>query len=216
MNLSTTALRAFVATAALALASAASADIQFRVQLDTSSLVSNPSGPFTLDFQLNDGSGLGDANNWASISNLTFGGGSASSGTVWTMGGASGDLGSSVALVDSDPLLNDFTQGFTPGSWLSFDVSLSTNVDAGLTPDEFSFAILDSNFFNLPTTSLGTDTFVQVAIDSANPSVLTAASLDGAIPAPSVTPVPEASTYGIMGAALLGLAALKRRCRAAV
>lgn len=215
MKLSTFALRAFAATAALALASAASADLQFRVQLDTSSLISNPSGPFTLDFQLNDGSGLGDANNWATISNISFGGGSATSGTDFTIGGASGNLGSSVALIDSNSLLNDFTQGFTPGSWLSFDVSLSTNVDDGVTPDEFSFAILDNNFFNLPTTSLGTDTFVQVALDSANPTVLTAASLDGAIPAPSVTPVPEASTYGLMGAAALGLLALKRRRRAA-
>lgn len=215
MNLSTTALRAFAATAALALASVASAQIQFNVQLDTSSLVSNPSGPFTLDFQLNDGSGTGDANSWATISNITFGGGSASAGTAWTIGGASGDLGSSVTLNDSDPLLNDFTQGFTPGSWLSFTVSLSTNVDAGGTPDEFSFAILDGNFFNLPTASLGSDTFVQVAIDSANPSILTAASLDGTIPSPTVTPVPEASTYGLMGAALLGLVALKRRRTAA-
>ncbi|HEY9155983.1 MAG TPA: NF038129 family PEP-CTERM protein [Opitutaceae bacterium] len=210
MNLSTTALRAFTATAALALASVASADIQFRVQLDTSSLISNPSGPFSLDFQLNDGSGWGDANNWATISNLTFGGGSPT-GSASTMGGAWGDLGSSVALVDSDPLLNDFTQGFTPGSWLSFDVHLSTNVDSGGTPDEFSFAILDGNFFNLPTNSLGTDTFVQVALDSANPTILIASSVDGAIAAPTVTPVPEASTYGLMGAALLGLVALKRR-----
>ena len=214
MKLSPLALRAFAATAALALASVASADIQFRVKLNTSSLTAKPSGPFTLGFQLNDGSGTGDANNWATISNISFGGGSATGGTAFGIGGASGDLGSSVALIDSDPLLNDFTQGFTPGSWLSFDVSLSTHVDSGFTPDEFSFAILDNNFFNLPTTSLGTDTFVQVAIDSANPTVLTAASLDGAISAPSVTPVPEASTYGMVGAALLGLVALKRRRRA--
>jgi len=216
MNISSTALRALAVTAALALASVASAQIQFQVQLDTSSLIGNPSGPFTLDFQLNDGSGWGDANNWATISDISFGGGSASTGTVWTSGGAWGDLGSSVTLNDSDPLLNDFTQGFTPGSWLSFTVSLSTQVDAGGTPDEFSFAILDNNFFNLPTTSLGTDTFVQVALDSGSPMILTASSLDGSIGAPTVTPVPEASTYGLMGAALLGLVAFKRRRRAAV
>jgi MYXO-CTERM domain-containing protein len=213
MKLSTLALRALAATAALALASAASADLQFRVQLDTSSLISNPSGPFTLDFQLNDGSGTGDANNWATISNFRFGGGSATSGTVFTLGGASGDLGSSVRLIDSSSLFNDFEQGFTPGSWLSFDVSLSTNIE-NPTPDEFAFAILDGSFFNLPTTSAGSDTFVQIALDSANPDVLTAASLDGAIPAPSVTPIPEASTYGFLGVALLGLVALKRRRRA--
>lgn len=216
MNMSSlNALRALAIAGALALASAAQAQIQFQVQLDTSSLITNPAGPFTLDFQLNDGSGTGDANNWATISDFKFGGGSATSGSVWTTGGASGDLGSSVTLNDSDPLFNDFTQGFTPGSWLSFTVSLSTQVDAGGTPDEFSFAILDGNFFNLPTTSLGTDTFVQVAIDSGAPTILTASSLDGAIPSPTVTPVPEASTYGLVGAALLGLVALKRRRRTA-
>ncbi len=205
-----TAFRALAIAAALALGSFAEAQIQFQVNVDTSSLVGNPAGPYSLDFQLNDGSGWGDASNWATVSDIKFGGGSAT-GSANTFGGAWGDLSSSVNLHDSDPLVNEFYQGFTAGSWLSFTVSLSTQVESGPTPDEFSFAILDGSLFNIATQALGTDAFVQVNIDSQNPSILSYGSADLTIPAPTVTPVPEASTYGICGAALLGLVAFKRR-----
>jgi len=204
------ALRVLAVAAALVLGSAAEAQIAFQVQLNTSSLVGNPAGPYSLDFQLNDGSGWGDGNNFASISNIRFGGGTAW-GTGTTTGGASGDLASTVTLHDTSSLLNEFYQSFTPGSWLSFTVSLTTHTDAGPTPDKFSFAILDGNLFNIATKSLGTDAFIEVNIDGAKPTVLAYGSADGLIAAPSVTPVPEASTYGICGVALLGLVAVKRR-----
>jgi len=188
------------------------AQIAYQVWVDTHSLIANPAAPFSLDFQLNDGSGFGDSNNWATISNIQFGGGSVF-GSATTTGNATGSLGSSVALTDTDPLLNEFYQGFTPGSWLSFKVTLSTNVDSSVTPDVFSFSVLDSNLFNLPTTAFGTDAFLEVNIDSATPTIATYASADGSIPAPLATAVPEASTYGIWAAWLAVMAAIVRRRR---
>lgn len=203
------ALRALSVVAALALASLAQAQLQFQVQLNTSSLVANPTGPFSLDFQLNDGSVWGDANNWATLSNFQFGGGSAW-GSATAIGGAMGNLGSTVTLNDSNAY-NELYQSFTPGSWLSFTVSLTNWADAGPTPDKFSFAILDSSLMNLPTKSLGSDTFLEVNLTGANPTLLTYGSVDGLIAAPTVTPVPEASTYGIWAAALLGVLAFRQR-----
>jgi len=59
-------------------------------------------------------------------------------------GGVSGDLTNGVALVDS-AFLNIFASSFTPGSLLSFDFALTTNVDAGATPDQFSLVLLQAD-----------------------------------------------------------------------
>jgi hypothetical protein len=88
---------------------------------------------------------------------------------------------------------------------------MSTHVDSGVTPDVFSFAILDNNLFNLPTTSFGTDTFLEVNIDSATPTIATFASADGGIAAPMAMAVPEASTYGICAAGLAFMVGIIRR-----
>jgi len=204
-----TVLRALALLGALAVATVSKAQLQLHVAVDTSSLVGNPGGPYSLDFQLNDGSGWGDSNNTAALSNFQFGTGTAV-GSGSTFGGTGGDLSSNVWLTDSNSLLNDFYQGFTPGSWLSFDLTLTTNVDGGGTPDLFSFAILDGALMNLPTKSLGSDTFMEINLDSASPSVATFASLDGLITI-TATPVPEASTYGLGAAALLAMMGLSRR-----
>jgi hypothetical protein len=205
-------LRALAAMAGLALATAASAQLSIRVQLDTSSLIAAPAGPFSLDFQLVDGSGVGNANNWVNISNLQFGGGAAA-GAGNTAGGAFGDLSSSIVLTDTD-FFNEFYQEFTPGSWLAFDLTFSTNSD-GVTPDRFSFAILDSNLFNLPTQSGGDDVLLAIDLTGQGPEVTTYGSLDFAISAPVAVPVPEPSTYALASAfGLLGLTALRRLRRA--
>lgn len=145
----------------------ARAGIVFNVTLDTAPLVGHPSGPFQIDFQFNDGDGV--ANNSAVIDQFAFGGGSAT-GNPATTGGASGSLSTQVNLADSS-FFNDFIEGFTPGSTLSFRVNLSTNF-AGGTPDQFSFAILDSNGFEIPTSDpLFTNTLIRIDLDSANPTV---------------------------------------------
>lgn len=202
-----TTFRALALMAALLATVAAKADTSFSVSLDTSTLIGNPAGPYSLDFQLNDGSGFGDGNNWASVSNFQFGGGSAS-GSPTLIGGASGSLSSSVALTDTDPLFNEFYQAFIPGAWLSFSVHLSTNFLIGGTPDLFSFAILDGNLMNLPTQSVGTDSFLSVGIDSATPTVTAAASADQSIGAPRV---PETMNCGLWAGGLMMLGVIVRR-----
>lgn len=128
----------------------------FNITLNSSALVGNPTGPFSLDFQLADGSGTGDGNNTVTISDFNFHGGS------WT--------GPSVVTMTDNSFFSEATYQFVPGGVLSFDVSMTTAVDAGGTPDEFSFDILDNSLSEIPTVGLG-DAMVAVAIDSANPTV---------------------------------------------
>jgi len=200
---------AAIAAVVFGSSSLARAQIAFNVSVDTSALSGSMASPLYLDFQLNDGAGWGDANNTAVISNFKFGGGTAVAPAV-TSGGATGTLGSWVTLTDS-AAFNEFYQGFSPGAWLTFTVSLTNRVDPGVTPDLFGFAILDHTLSNLPTTALGTDLFLQVNIDRADPAIWTFGSADGLVPAPQVVPVPEPSTYGVLAGAGLLVACIYRR-----
>jgi len=172
------------------------AGIVFNVTLDTSPLNGHPAGPFALDFQLTDGSGGGDGNNTAVVKNFNFHGGS------WS-GPAS------VSLTDN-AFWVDFSQGFTAGTSLSFTVSLTTSVDAGGTPDRFSFALLDASGGEIPTVGIANE-FLGVDLSSPNPTIESYYSdgslTDIVIGAPGVTVVPEPqSTLGV--ALLCGLGAL--------
>src|SRR6266478_5021878 len=161
---------AILATVVLALAMATSQRpahaglISGSVSLDTSSL----SGPFELDFILSDGSGTGDANNTVTLSNFLFGAGGAAGvvDSLLSTGGVSGDLTSSVSIVDS-AFLNIFASSFTAGSLLSFDFGLTTNVDPGTTPDQFSLALLqaDGSVVNTADPS-GANSLLTVNLDS--------------------------------------------------
>lgn len=187
---------------AAALAVAAQATL---VTLNTSSLAG---GTYYVDFQLNDGNGVGDGNNTASISNFKFGGGAAT-GDIGAFGGVTGDLFTGVGLTDTDPF-NEFYQSFTAGSFLSFNLVLSASFN-GLVPDLFSFAILDASLMNLATYSLGSDQFLEVELNGTGLAYQTYAGVDG-VPAPGV---PEAgSTALLASAALLGLAGFRRRLAA--
>ena len=108
------ALAALTALALVIPAVTASAGLIYHATVDTSSLVGDPLAPFSLYFQFNDGEGTGDANNTITLSNFTYGGGSAT-GTAFATGGASGDLSLGISIVDSSAF-NDIYQGFTPGS----------------------------------------------------------------------------------------------------
>ena len=184
----------------------------YGISMNTSPLIGHSAGPFSLEFQLNDGIGIGDANNTAVLSNFMFGGGSAS-GSPSLTGGASGNLSSTITLTDSS-FFNQFIQGFTPGNTLSFQLSLTTNVDSGGTPDQFSFAVLDHTGTEIPTLAGSFfDVFVQIDIDSANPLVHTFASDTARSPAggggsiniaaPQVTTaVPEPGTLVLLASGL--------------
>jgi PEP-CTERM motif len=206
--------------ALLTLPASLQAGIIYSVSLNTAPLVGHPAGPFYLAFQLADGSGTGDGNNAAIVSNLLFGGGAAS-GSPILFGSAFGDLSSTVVLTDSS-FPNYFAQAFTPGSSVAFFLDLTTNPDAGI-PDEFTVAILDNTLTPIPTTA-GTffDVFVQIDIDSSNPSVTTYPSDTGRLPngggqaidlgtASVQLAAPEPGTLVLLGTALLGLCLLRSR-----
>ncbi len=171
----------------------------FNVSLDTTALILSPSGPFSLDFQFIDGSGTGDANNTATISNFNFHGGS------WS-GPAS------VSLTDSS-FFTEFSQAFAAGVALSFNVSLTTAVDAGPTPDRFTFALLDKDGFEVPTLGFAEE-FLGVDLSSADPTIETYGSDTSRTPldiaAPTTAPIPEPPS-ALLAALLCGGSAVGLR-----
>lgn len=190
-------------------ASPSQANITFHVDINTSQLVGNPNAPFAVDFQLNSGNTLN--NNSAFINNFTFGGGGAPFGLANTVGGASGSLPLFISLTDS-AAFNELFQSFTAGGTFGFDVSLTTNVDAGQTPDAFTFSFLDRTFSTIPTTGLG-DALLLVNINNSMPTVQTFRGT-GAFDrvTVSVSAVPDTgSTIVLLGIAALGLTAFSRK-----
>ncbi|HTS21714.1 MAG TPA: NF038129 family PEP-CTERM protein [Casimicrobiaceae bacterium] len=157
------------------------------VSLDTSALA----GTYEIAFVFTDGSGAGDANNTVTLSDFLFGAGG-SPGTVdasLSAGGVGGDLASGASLIDS-AFLNIFASSFTPGSVLSFDFALTTNVDPGGTPDQLSMVLLGGDGTPVASTDpSGADSLLTVDIDSTDPVFATFAS--DLTPAPIVT---EATT----------------------
>ena len=187
----------------------------YTVFVNTAGMAGSPSAPFSLDFQLTDGSGSGDGNNAATISGFAFGGGGPSGG-AFTTSGVGGDLSSAVSLTDSAPFQfpYEFYQAFAPGATLSFNVALTGNTDAGATPDGFSFAILDNNLLNLPTTGIG-DSLVQINLGAA-PQVTIGQGTGPQGVSVSVVAAPEPSAAGLAALGLIGgLAAIYIRGRKA-
>jgi hypothetical protein len=203
------------------LARPATASLVYRVSLDTSGLVGHPAGPFAIDFQLLDGAGTGDASTTVVVSDFQFGGG-APVGTPALFGDAAGSLAGRVALTDS-AFLNTFTQAFQPGSRLGFQVEIAGGSRDPLTPDGFSFAILDATGAELPT--LGPfDAFLTIDLGLGGASESAFASDPGRAPAgggpplslvaPAVTAsvIPEPSTLTLLGSAgAIALARARRR-----
>lgn len=144
--------------------------------LDTSGLIGSIFVPYVLDFRLTDGKGTGDANNTVTVTNFAGTGGI---GNVLTrVGGVTGDLTSSLKLVDSSAT-NEFQQEFLPLAQLKFTLTITGNPDSGAVPDNFSLFILDtvrgahtvvpSKGFDV----VGTNAFIYANLDSSTPTVQT-------------------------------------------
>ena len=85
---------AFLLVIAL-LPNTAVADYVSTFTFNTTPLIGHPAGPFSLDFQFNDGSFPNDSNNSASVTLLNLGGGqTVGSGT--SVGGVTGDFSAAV------------------------------------------------------------------------------------------------------------------------
>lgn len=191
----------------LQFASPSYASLDFHVDVNTGVLIGNTNGPFSLDFQLNGG---GPNANTSTISNFTFGhGGSGTAGSENYFGNSAGSLGASVLLTSGTLPFNEFFQGFTAGSMLGFDVSLTTGVN--VTPDAFSFAILDANAFNITTNGLG-DSLLLVNLDGASPALLAFAGTGG-YAGVTVTAIPEPDILLLVLTSLVGLHLIRRRQR---
>jgi hypothetical protein len=179
--------------------------VSVNVSVSTSSLASSPQAEII--FVLTDGSGLGDANNTAALSNFAFGAGG-SAGAVDagnTSGGATGDLTSGASLTDS-VFTNTFAAFFTAGTKLSFVLNLTTNIDAGATPDQFSFLILDPSGNPIPSNDpTGFDNLVSINLDSATPTIQSYSGLVKVTPV-ETSPTPEPSSALLLGLGLLVLA----------
>ena len=183
--------------------------LSFEVDINTSPLLNNLNGPFSLDFQLNPGTGA--ATNTVNLTNFAFTAGSAT-GSPSLSGNATGSLGSSVSLSDASDTFSEFYQGFAATTThISFDASVTENVDP-TTPDAFVMAILDKNLFNIPTTGLG-DSLLLLNINASNLSLANVQTFSSTSPdaGATVTASPEPGTLG-MGLAA-GLIALGWRAR---
>jgi len=182
--------------------------ISLNVSIDTSGLPTSPGSE--IFFIFTDGSGTGDANNTATLTTFALGGGSVGAVDLSnTFGGASGDISSTVSLTDSS-FTNVFAETFSAGSSLSFFLSLTTNVDAGGTPDQFSISIVDPSGNFLSPSDPITGNLLAINLDSANPSVSTLSSLVN-ISTPGPVSTPEPATILLLTAGLAAIAPLLKR-----
>jgi len=148
--------KAFVCSmgvALLGLAQTAHADAVYDVFLDVSSLLGSAAGPFSLDFQLNAGSGA--AVNTITLYDFSFtSGGAIGSPTVYS-GSPTGSLSGSIVMTGSSTT-NPFTeiaQQFSAGTTgIHFKVDSTTNL-TGTTPAAFIVSLDDNSTFQIPTTA---------------------------------------------------------------
>jgi hypothetical protein len=182
-------------------APAARADVIGKITLDTSALVGEI---VEVVLVLTDGSGIDDANNVVKASGFTFGtGGSAGAvDSTITTGGASGGLVTGISLVDGS-FLNVFAAFFTAGSLLSFDFEATTGADIGLTPDQFSFLLLNVDGRPIATSDPSGANLLFVGDFGATSPVFTAFASEF-IPAPVFTPalLAEPSSISLLALAL--------------
>lgn len=199
-----------------------------KVTLNTTPLLGHPAGPFSVFFEFIDGNGIGDANNAISISNVSFGGGSALGGT-FAFGGASGSLESGVTITDNS-FLSVFSERFAPGLEFSFFLSFSANDDEGGIPDRFTFFLLDDSGVPIPTIAPVGDYFLGADLGAAGP-VIDAWGSDPSralsvgnpvsigppsitlVSSPPVTATPEPATVFLVASGFVAIAVSKRRGR---
>jgi hypothetical protein len=145
-----------LAACALGAGHAAQAGTQ-HVSITTGAL--NGLGTYYVEFTLTDGSGLGNGNSFAGVSNFSINGGVLGAVLPPTLGDVSGALGgaNTLGLADTNAGtggLADFAQGFTINSatgTITFDLTLAGAGVEPVTPDAFTFQLLDGSFTPIAT-----------------------------------------------------------------
>jgi hypothetical protein len=183
----------------------------FFVTFDTSPLVGNASGPFSLDFQLLDGSLLGDANNTAMVGSFAFLPAGGPSGPPTTLGDATGDIAAGIALRDTFPI-NELSQPVDLGDRLAFALTMTANEDTGGIPDLFSFAILDNTGSAIPTDGPA-NALLVADLQAGTVQTFSGIGDFAGVSALSVVAVPEPGSVGLLASSAGGLLLLRRRSR---
>lgn len=170
------------------------ADEVVNVSVNTSSLQGQAGSE--VFFELTDGSGTGNGNNTATMSNFALGSGTVGAADPFnTFGGATGDMGSTVSITDSSPD-NQFAQVLTPGSTLAFKLDLTAFVESGAPPDGLFMFLTDPLGNSIASTSdpSGFNSLLAVTFNSAQPlltnfdSGLVTLSVVAPVSAPEVDP----------------------------
>lgn len=171
------------------------------IQLDTASL---PAGTYYLDFQLI-GSDNVAANNTAAIGDLNLGGGAFVSADLTNSSGAFPNY----STTDTD-FFNAVLIGFTRGSSMSFQLTLSNNFSGTGTPDTFSLAVLDEAFNSIVSTGLSASLVVN--LDGSSQPVIRTFAADpvfGSVQPTAGIPEPGTLALLLLGASGLWIARLR-------
>lgn len=204
----------FLSLAAVILTGICSADTVYTVSLNTNALIGNANAPFALDFQLISGDITSGVINAATLAGFSFGsGGSAGTGSPFAnSGNANGSLVSTVTLNTSGAsFFNEFSQFFTPGNTLSFQLDLTNNSQPGGTPDEFTFQLIDNTSSEISTADpSGSDSLIVIDLTGTTlaPQIYPLNG-DGITSTPTLmssTPEPSASSYVLLAGVLFVLA----------
>lgn len=186
----------------------------FSFTINTSKLIANPNGPFTLDFQFFDGSGTGDGNNTVTLSNFSDPASLMVVPSSETSGVTLAGSPFGFTMTDSS-FFNEISFLLAPDSSLGFTFASTDNPDSG-TPDTFIVDLLDSSLNNIPTTNANNGiALIEIDLPTTNPvsgtQVITSASLpnsDGVVfdaPVESFVSTPEPSSLVTMTLGVMGL-----------
>jgi hypothetical protein len=193
-----------------AAASVSRADILYQVSVDTSSM-SGTSG--SLDFQFNPGPFASQA---ASLQLLNFGGGGTFAGSPSLTGAVTGGPLPSALTFDNGSPFNDYFDGFTFGSTLHFEVSLSgpaLNAPDGTSTSgsTFAFSMFSDAAGTIPALTTDTVNGFATTIDINLDGSTSVTNLSAQTSVGQASPTSEPGSLVLLGTAMALLGAFRWR-----